>query len=148
MADDWRRVPGASASAQPAGEAAAPDPEPQRPIPRGRWSGVERDVQAGLLKQKERPKPAELSLSIDDEGTIIDSATGKKYPDPFRGGYCQQAKDASMKCLSDNAYQNEACEAFFDKYKQCKRDWNESKGQYRWLKHQINRSNFWSDLFG
>ncbi|GAA6007779.1 hypothetical protein JCM10207_004871 [Rhodosporidiobolus poonsookiae] len=60
--------------------------------------------------------------------------TGQKptdYNDSFRGRKahtdfadpCALAREQSMKCLDDNAYDKGKCTAFFQAYRDCKKTW-------------------------
>ena len=45
--------------------------------------------------------------------------------------YCLVEANASMKCLSRNNYNKDACENYFAMYKSCKKEWNEIKNERR-----------------
>ena len=45
--------------------------------------------------------------------------------------YCSVESNASMKCLSKNGYNKDACEAYFTAYKDCKKEFNALKSERR-----------------
>ncbi len=54
----------------------------------------------------------------------------KRWSDKDRN-YCVDEADASMKCLSKSGYNRDACAAYFESYKACKKEWNEIKSERR-----------------
>ncbi|XP_026462246.1 coiled-coil-helix-coiled-coil-helix domain-containing protein 7-like [Ctenocephalides felis] len=44
---------------------------------------------------------------------------------------CLKEHNLSLKCLNDNNYKHDACEAHFENYKQCKAFWNKIKSERR-----------------
>ena len=45
--------------------------------------------------------------------------------------YCLDEANASMQCLSKYGYNKNACERYFDMYKDCKKEFNAIKSQRR-----------------
>ena len=45
--------------------------------------------------------------------------------------YCLDEANASMKCLSKNGYDKNACERYFELYKDCKKEFNGIKNERR-----------------
>lgn len=45
--------------------------------------------------------------------------------------YCLDQANASYKCLSDNGYDKEKCEEYFEAYRNCKKEFNKIKAERR-----------------
>lgn len=45
--------------------------------------------------------------------------------------YCLEEANSSMKCLSKNGYNKSACEGYFERYKECKKEFNSIKNERR-----------------
>lgn len=45
----------------------------------------------------------------------------------FDGYSCSGAMEASLKCLTDNNYDNSKCGDYFEAYKECKKQWLQEK---------------------
>lgn len=54
----------------------------------------------------------------------------KRWRDDDRN-YCLMEANASMKCLSKNGYDRNACEEYFERYNDCKKEFNSIKNERR-----------------
>ena len=75
-------------------------------------------------------------------GEIVDPQ-GVVVPDPNLSNPCTAAKAASYKCVEKGGN----CQDFFDAYKACKKNWYDSKAEYRKLKAKVDRKSLFAGLF-
>ncbi|GAA5970796.1 hypothetical protein JCM11641_004458 [Rhodosporidiobolus odoratus] len=88
-------------------------------------------------------KPAEPSTSsssaADGENTTPTGVKPADYTNTLRGrgahtefaDPCAVAREESMKCLNDNAYDKAKCTDFFMAYRDCKKTWLEQRREDR-----------------
>eukprot|EP01135_Chromosphaera_perkinsii_P004432 Nk52_evm10s281 gene=Nk52_evmTU10s281 len=54
--------------------------------------------------------------------------TGLKHED---NAICAKEAQASLNCMDRNGYRREYCTAFFEAYKDCKKEWNRARAEER-----------------
>jgi len=65
-----------------------------------------------------------------EERTPQRPGTPRKWTD--RGvNFCLDEANASYKCLSDNGYDKDKCEEYFEAYRNCKKEFNKLKAERR-----------------
>eukprot|EP00035_Acanthoeca_spectabilis_P035088 m.32422 g.32422 ORF g.32422 m.32422 type:complete len:92 (+) comp7048_c0_seq1:5519-5794(+) len=80
---------------------------------------------------KAEPSRVHLGMELDERGIPLLS--------PMQHNPCVKAKEASFKCLHENAFDNSKCEEFFSKYRECKKFWGQQKQYFREVSYKASR---------